>query len=115
MGTAREVGAGRLENCDHADRAEHGKSLLHGILVLRRVFDAEGQGTSHVHGRGEGKALLLLNERIGARLRRFDDGGGLALFAGLGFRRIRLPDDARGVLAGNIRRQAGGYRGYQCL
>ena len=40
-------------------------------------------------------------------LRRFDDGGGLALFAGLGFRRIYLPDDARGVLAGKVRRQAG--------
>ena len=88
MGTAREVGAGGLENCDQADRAEQGKGLLYGILVLRRVLDAEGQGTSHVHGRGEGKALLLLNERIGARLRRFDDGGGPDLFAGLGFRRI---------------------------
>ena len=65
MGTAREVGAGGLENCDQADRAEQGKGLLYGILVLRRVLDAEGQGTSHVHGRGEGKALLLLNERIG--------------------------------------------------
>ena len=107
MGTAREVGAGGLENCDQADRAEQGKGLLYGILVLRRVLDAEGQGTSHVHGRGEGKALLLLNERIGARLRRFDDGGGPALFAGLGFRRIYLPDDARGVLPGNVRRQAG--------
>ena len=55
MGTAREVGAGGLENCDQADRAEQGKGLLYGILVLRRVLDAEGQGTSHVHGRGERK------------------------------------------------------------
>lgn len=63
-GRRREVGAGGLENCDHADRAEHGKGLLYGVLILRRVFDAEGQGTSHVHGRGEGEPLLLLNERI---------------------------------------------------
>ena len=55
MGTAREVGAGGLEDSDHADRAEHGKRLLYGILILRRVLDAEGQGTSHVHGRGERK------------------------------------------------------------
>ena len=106
MGTAREVGAGGLENCDHADRAEHGEasctvsSYFGAYLTLRVRVQATFTGgakepsSCSMNESGRGSAGLTT-------------GVGPALFAGLGFRRIHLPDDARSVLPGNVRRQAG--------
>ena len=56
MGTAREVGAGGLENCDQADRAEQGKVVDYVIIM---GYD------EHYVGSDAGSVASLSYERDG--------------------------------------------------